>query len=101
MSFLEGRGRTRTDTAGSYHFRTIRPAQYPGRTPHIHFRVVAPKKRALTTQMYFADEPSNAADALLNSVRDPARREKLIATPTPIDHIEPGAERCYFDIVIV
>ncbi|MGI9521896.1 MAG: hypothetical protein ACR2PG_09645 [Hyphomicrobiaceae bacterium] len=98
---FQGRGRTRTDDEGGYRFRTIRPAAYPGRTPHIHFRVAAPKKRALTTQMYFADEPGNARDALLISVRDPARREKLITTPTSIDHIEYGAARCYFDIVVV
>ena len=98
---FQGRGRTRTGADGSYHFRTIRPVAYPGRTPHIHFRVAAPKRRALTTQLYFAGEPLNKKDGLLKSIRDPARREKLIVKLTPIDHIEPKALKGYFDIVLI
>ena len=99
-SGFQGRGRTRTGRDGSYSFRTIRPVAYPGRTPHIHFRVAAPKRRALTTQMYIAGEPLNEKDSLLNSIRDPARRDKLIVKLSPIDHIEPNALRGYFDIVL-
>ncbi len=45
--------RIETDEEGRYTFKTIRPGKYPGRTPHIHFRIDAPKKDRLTTQMYF------------------------------------------------
>ena len=43
----------------------------------------------------------NDTDALLNGIRDPARRERLIVKLAPIDHIEPNALRGYFDIVLV
>src|SRR5262249_16096078 len=36
---VQGFGRTRTSPAGEYYFRTIKPAPYPGLTPHIHFKV--------------------------------------------------------------
>ena len=39
---FQGYGRTGIDAAGRYAFRTIRPVAYPGRTPHIHFKVHAP-----------------------------------------------------------
>lgn len=98
---FQGRGRTRTDGDGRYRFRTIRPVAYPGRTPHIHFRVTPPKRRILTTQMYIDGEPRNASDGLLNGIRNRARREKLIVKLAPIDHIERGALRGFFDIVVV
>ena len=33
------RGHQFTDAAGAFRFETIRPARYPGRTPHIHVKV--------------------------------------------------------------
>ncbi len=98
---FQGRGRTVTASDGSYRFRTIRPAPYPGRTPHIHFRIAAPKRRRLITQMYFADEPGNARDPLLRAIRDRERRARLIVKPEPFDHVEPGAQRAYFDVVVI
>ena len=43
---FQGYGRTGLDDAGRYAFRTIRPVAYPGRTPHIHFKVHAPGRGA-------------------------------------------------------
>jgi protocatechuate 3,4-dioxygenase beta subunit len=57
---FQGYGRIRTGADGAYRFRTIRPIAYPGRTPHIHFAVAAPGRKALITQMYVAGEPLNA-----------------------------------------
>ena len=42
---FQGYGRVQVDGAGRYAFRTIRPVAYPGRTPHIHFKVHAPGDR--------------------------------------------------------
>ena len=53
---FQGYGRTKVDDGGRYAFRTIRPVAYPGRTPHIHFKVHAPGVGMLTTQMYVAGE---------------------------------------------
>ena len=37
------RGHLFTDVEGRYHFRTILPALYPGRTRHYHVKVQAPE----------------------------------------------------------
>ena len=41
------------DPEGAYRFQSIIPGKYPGRTPHIHFRVLAEGFPELVTQMYF------------------------------------------------
>ena len=97
---FQGRGRTRAGEDGSWSFRTIRPVPYPGRTPHIHFLVRTPDGRELVTQLYVAGEPGNARDGLLNSVRDPQQRERLIVRFDPADRIEAGALLARFDIVL-
>jgi protocatechuate 3,4-dioxygenase beta subunit len=57
------RGHQFTDTAGAFHFKTIRPGHYPGRTPHIHVKVQGEATRLLTTQLYFPDlQDTNAKD---------------------------------------
>ena len=40
------------------------PAEYPGRTRHIHVKVQAPGGRILTTQLYFPGDPGNKRDCL-------------------------------------
>ena len=59
---FQGRGRVETNAEGRYVFRTIKPAGYSGRTPHIHFKIMQPGGDTLVTQMYFAGEPDNARD---------------------------------------
>lgn len=64
---FQGFGAMVTNRAGSYHFRTLRPVPYTGRTPHIHYRVIAPGFDRLTTQLYVAEEAErNTRDALYN-----------------------------------
>ncbi|HET7200915.1 MAG TPA: intradiol ring-cleavage dioxygenase [Burkholderiales bacterium] len=58
------RGHQFTDAQGRYRLQTIVPAEYPGRTRHIHVKVQAPGKRILTTQLYFREEPGNLRDGL-------------------------------------
>ncbi len=55
-------GRFLTGSKGQYHFRTIKPPAYPGRTPHIHIAVSRKKKRLLTTQLYIEGEKANTRD---------------------------------------
>src|SRR2546425_12207280 len=38
-SNFQGFGRFMTGSSGEYYFRTIKPVPYPGRTPHIHFKI--------------------------------------------------------------
>ena len=49
---------------GRFRLETIVPAEYPGRTRHIHVKVQAPGRRVLTTQIYFPGDPGNARDGL-------------------------------------
>ncbi len=59
------RGHQFTDAAGAFRFETIRPAHYPGRTPHIHVKVQGETTRLLTTQLYFPDlRDANAGDGI-------------------------------------
>lgn len=97
---FQGRGRTLTDAAGRYAFRTIRPVAYPGRTPHIHFKIAAAAGRPLVTQMYVFGERQNERDGVLNGIRDKRQRDSVIVRLDSADSIEPGALAGTFDIVI-
>jgi protocatechuate 3,4-dioxygenase, beta subunit len=97
---FQGYGRTQVDADGRYAFRTIRPVAYPGRTPHIHFKVHAPGIGRLTTQMYVAGERQNAADGPLNAIRDRAARETLIVALRDAPDREAGVLAGTFDIVL-
>jgi protocatechuate 3,4-dioxygenase beta subunit len=67
------RGHQFADAEGRYRFRTIVPAQYPGRTRHLHVKVQPKGGRILTTQLYFPGEAENRRDGLF-------RKELLIRT---------------------
>jgi protocatechuate 3,4-dioxygenase beta subunit len=97
---FQGFGRTVTDVAGGYSFTTIRPVPYPGRTPHIHFAVAAPGLSPFVTQMYVAGEPLNERDSVLQGVRDPAARARLIVPLQPAPEIGQTALAASFDIVL-
>jgi len=58
------RGHQFTETNGRYILQTVMPGLYPGRTRHYHVRLQAGSGPILTTQLYFPDEPRNAADFL-------------------------------------
>ncbi|MGB5214149.1 MAG: protocatechuate 3,4-dioxygenase, partial [Anderseniella sp.] len=45
-------------------------AVYPGRTPHIHVKVLDGTDQLLTTQFYLPDHPGNARDRLFNRMSD-------------------------------
>jgi protocatechuate 3,4-dioxygenase beta subunit len=97
---FQGYGRTEIDASGHYAFRTIRPVAYPGRTPHIHFKVHAPGVGRLTTQLYVADEPQNATDGVLNAIRDREARASVIVRLEDAGDVEAGALKGTFDIVL-
>ena len=52
-------GRMRTNSAGKYEYRTIRPGGYPNsRIPqHIHYEIAAPSYQKAVTEIFFADDP--------------------------------------------
>ena len=61
---FQGFGRVAVGPDGHYRFRTLKPAPYAGRTPHIHVKVRLDRKDLLTTQLYVAGEPGNERDFL-------------------------------------
>ena len=76
---FQGFGRFLTGSSGEYLFRTIKPVPYPGRSPHIHFKIKKSGKELLTTQMYVKGHPGNPKDGIWSSVKD----EKARAAITP------------------
>jgi len=97
---FQGRGRVETDAEGRYVFRTIKPAAYSGRTPHIHFKIMQPGGDTLITQMYFEGEPGNSRDFILGRITDPAQRASVMVTLEDAGASEPGALAGQFDIVL-
>jgi protocatechuate 3,4-dioxygenase beta subunit len=71
---FQGFGRVRVGADGQYRFRTIRPAPYSGRTPHIHVKVRLGPRELLTTQLYVDGEPRNERDFLWRSLGPQARQ---------------------------
>jgi protocatechuate 3,4-dioxygenase beta subunit len=78
------RGHQHADERGRYRLETIVPAQYPGRTRHIHVKVQAPGKRILTTQLYFPGDPGNSRDGLY---RRELEMKRLSAQETSFDFV--------------
>jgi protocatechuate 3,4-dioxygenase beta subunit len=74
---FQGFGRFVTSNTGEYYFRTIKPVPYPGRTPHIHFKVKKGNKALLTTQMYVKDHPGNPKDFIWAGVKNEKQRESI------------------------
>jgi protocatechuate 3,4-dioxygenase beta subunit len=60
------RGHQYTDENGKYYLETIVPAEYPGRTPHIHVKVRKDSGDILTTQMYFPQASGNTSDSIFD-----------------------------------
>jgi protocatechuate 3,4-dioxygenase beta subunit len=96
---FQGRGRLLTGADGGFAFRTIRPAVYPGRTPHIHVLVAAPGRPPLVTQLYVDGEPGNARDGLFNRL-SPQAREMVLLRPIPAERIEAGALLAERDLIL-
>ena len=71
---FQGFGRITVGKDGAYRFRTIRPAPYSGRTPHIHVKVRLGRHELLTTQLYVEGDPGNARDFLWRRLDEPGRR---------------------------
>jgi protocatechuate 3,4-dioxygenase alpha subunit len=84
---FRGYGRSLTDEAGAFRFRTIKPGRVPGpdgkpQAPHLVITIfMRGLLKQLVTRMYFPDDPANADDPILNLV-PPERRATLIAVRT-------------------
>ncbi len=97
---FQGYGRFLTDSSGQYYFRTIKPVQYPGRTPHIHFAVSKNGKRIFTTQMLIHGVAQNKRDGLFQRIQDPFQREAIQVEFKPVPDSKIGELAAEFDIVL-
>jgi protocatechuate 3,4-dioxygenase beta subunit len=97
---FQGFGRFLTGSTGEYRFRTIKPVPYPGRTPHIHVKVLKSGKELLTTQCYVKGEMRNDRDGIWRGIRDPTARESVTVDFAPIKDSKIGELAARFDIVL-
>jgi protocatechuate 3,4-dioxygenase, beta subunit len=97
---FQGFGRFLTGSSGEYYFRTIKPAPYTGRTPHIHVKVEKGGKELLTTQIFINGYPQNKTDGVFRGIRDPLERELVLADFKPIKDSKIGELAARFDIVV-
>jgi len=92
---FQGFGRVTIGDDGRYRFRTIRPAPYSGRTPHIHLKVKRDGRELLTTQVYVAGDPGNPRDGLWRSLNADDRAALTVDFAPAGDGL-----RAYFPIVV-
>ena len=97
---FQGFGRFLTGSSGEYYFRTVKPVPYPGRTPHIHFKVKQPRVREFITQCYIKGHPQNERDGIYRSIRDPKAREAVSIDFAPMKDSKTGELAAKFDIVL-
>ncbi len=92
---FQGFGHDITAADGGYRFRTIKPVPYPGRTPHIHAKVLLGNRERLTTQFYLPDHPLNDRDWLYRRI--PAAQRELVTLHFVAGEAEPQAR---LDLII-
>jgi len=97
---FQGFGRFLTGSSGEYYFRTIKPVPYPGRTPHIHFKVKKGTKELLTTQCYVKGESRNERDMVFRGIRDAKARDSVIVDFVPLKNSRVGELTAQFDIML-
>ena len=93
-------GRFLTGSTGEYVFRTIKPVPYPGRTPHIHFKVKRQGKELLTTQCYIKGHEQNATDGIWKRITDPKQRQNVTVPFQPIPNSKIGELAAKFDVYL-
>jgi protocatechuate 3,4-dioxygenase beta subunit len=97
---FQGFGRFVTGSTGEYYFRTIKPVPYPGRTPHIHFKVKKGRKDLLTTQLYVKGHTGNEKDGIWRGVKDEKQRDNITVDFAKIKDSKIGELAANFTIVL-
>ena len=97
---FQGFGRFLTGSTGEYYFRTIKPVPYPGRTPHIHFKIKQRDKELLTTQCYIKGHEGNAKDGVLRGLKDEKGRDSLMVDFVAMQDSKIGELAAKFDVVL-
>lgn len=99
-SNFQGFGRFLTGSSGEYLFRTIKPVPYPGRSPHIHYKVKRSGKELLTTQCYIKGHPGNEKDSIWKSLGNEKSRAAVTVDFAPLPGSRAGELAARFDLVV-
>jgi protocatechuate 3,4-dioxygenase, beta subunit len=97
---FQGFGRFLTGSKGEYYFRTVKPVPYPGRTPHIHFKIRERGDKEFDTQCYIKGHPQNDRDGIYSRIRDKEARESVTIDFRPMQDSKTGELEAKFDIVL-
>ena len=91
------RGTQFTDDGGAVRFNTIYPGWYPGRTPHIHFKVILDDKDLVAGQLYFPDSVSDQVYVTHSPYRE-RRQERDTVNATDFIFLEQDGTATLADI---
>lgn len=97
---FQGFGRFVTGLKGEYLFRTIKPVSYPGRAPHIHYKIKSKGKDLLVTQCYIKGDERNAKDGVFKSIKDPKSRAAVEVDFLKLPDSKAGELKASFDVVL-
>ena len=97
---FQGFGRFVTGSSGEYLFRTIKPVPYPGRAPHIHYKVKGKGKDLLTTQCYIKGHAGNEKDGVYRDIKDENARRSVTIDFAPLKGARAGELAARFDVVL-
>jgi protocatechuate 3,4-dioxygenase, beta subunit len=97
---FQGFGRFTTNQRGEYRFRTVKPVPYPGRCPHIHFKVKRGDRTLLTSQLFITGHAGNARDGIYRATGGIVERELVSATFVRVPDSRIVEYRASFDIVL-
>ena len=97
---FQGFGRFVTGSSGEYLFRTIKPVPYPGRTPHIHFKIKRTGHELLTTQCYIKGHPGNEKDGVWKDLGSPEKKAAVTIDFAPLPGAKAGELAAKFDVIL-
>ena len=97
---FQGFGRFLTGANGQYYFRCIKPTEYVGRPPHIHYAIYANGERILTTQLYIKGDPRNEKDFLFKEAKTATAKSTIVTDFKPIPGSKTGELTANWDVVV-
>jgi protocatechuate 3,4-dioxygenase beta subunit len=97
---FQGFGRFTTNQRGEYRFRTVKPVPYPGRCPHIHFKIKRGDRELLVTQLFITGHIGNPSDGIYRSVGGIVERELVTVDFRRVPNSRIVEYQANFDIVL-
>ena len=73
---------------------------YPGRTPHIHYKILRGGKELLTTQCSIKGHPGNEKDGVWKGIKDERARSSVTVEFRPLKGAKAAELAATFDVVL-